>query len=239
MIVSRAQWGARDPRQVNRISTPTQHLVLHYFGTDSPGPQGTRAVQDFHMDVRGWHDIAYSLTADADNVYIARGPGVRGAHTPQWNTRAHAVAAQVDGSIQPDGLLDRLAEAAVWLYQQGAVTEPRYTGGHRDYSSTACPGSWLYARIPEINDRAQALLEDDMQEVDQPDWLPDATIDKLLKAKVLTSRPEREPYVVWRTYAFLGRMLDAVSGGGSSEYVTHAEYDRHGHGVGQTGRPIG
>lgn len=159
-LLTRDEWGARPPRAVSRIATPTAVLALHHFAIDRRGPSGARWCQNLHMDDRGMYDVAYTLMADHEAVYEGRGPGVGGGHTRGWNDRAHAVAAMIDGrTAVDDPVLDRLAEAAVHLWREGAVAAPAYTGGHRDYSASSCPGDELYARIPEINRRAAALAD--------------------------------------------------------------------------------
>lgn len=183
-IIRRTVWGARPPRSTSFIRTPTSKLWLHHFGTNGwTGPAGMRACQNFHMDDpdRRYWDIAYTAMADAGAVYEGRGIGVAGAHTSGWNTNSHAVAAAIDGTdYVPDGVVDRLAEAAVWLWREGAVDEPAYDGGHRDVGDTVCPGDQLYALIPEINRRAARLAQGDVVSYEQAVVVPDDRWDKAL-----------------------------------------------------------
>src|SRR5690606_32125478 len=91
-IITRAQWGARPPRSVHRIALPTPRLWVHHSADDRQGIAAVRAHQAFHMDSRGWSDIAYSFLIDADgNVFEGRGAGVAGGHTAGDNTKSHAI----------------------------------------------------------------------------------------------------------------------------------------------------
>src|SRR5690606_37512095 len=87
-IITRAQWGARPPRSVHRIALPTPRLLVHHSADDRQGTAAVRAHQAFHMDSRGWSDIAYAFLIDANgNINEGRGPGVAGGHTAGDNTK--------------------------------------------------------------------------------------------------------------------------------------------------------
>jgi hypothetical protein len=122
-----------------------------------------RAVQDFHMDSRGWNDIAYSFIINhAGDIYEGRGAGVAGGHTAGHNTTSHAVCVlgNFDQAEPTQAALDSVVALARHGHAEGWWPQT-FTGGHRNASgaATSCPGSHLYARLPEINSR---LLEDDM-----------------------------------------------------------------------------
>lgn len=62
----------------------------------------------------------------------------------------------------------------------------------------------------DMRRRIGQLLEDDMEPVPQPDWLPDDVIDRLLAEKILVTRPTLEPLVIWRMFVFQDRTLLAA-----------------------------
>lgn len=165
-IVTRKEWGARPPRRRHNIPTPTRDLVEHHTVGDYRGAAGIRAIQDFHMDGRGWSDIAYSFVVDRRTlkVYEGRGFGIAGGHTKGHNTTSHAICVTGNFDLyQPtDALLRRIAELVQLGYRLSKWPD-RLTGGHRDFGSTACPGKYLYLAIPRINQYAQEQ-EPDMQE---------------------------------------------------------------------------
>ena len=153
-IIKREEWGARKPRRKHNIPVPTRELWQHHTVGDYRGAAGIRAIQDFHMDGRGWSDIAYSFVIDRRTlkVYEGRGFGVAGGHTKGHNTISHAICVTGNFDLyQPtDELLRKIAELIRYGYKLGKWPL-KLTGGHRDVGNTACPGKYLYLAIPKIN----------------------------------------------------------------------------------------
>lgn len=160
VYVRRAAWGARRPRSQSIMRLPQSDVWLHHTaGSEPDGPAGVRAVQNFHMDVRGWYDIAYSFVIDRrGSIFEGRGPGVAGAHTQGHNSTSHAIC--VLGNYDRDPVPQPAVDAVVALLHRG-VREgwwpvARLAGGHRDVGTTSCPGDRLYRRIDDINRAALA-----------------------------------------------------------------------------------
>jgi hypothetical protein len=113
-----------------------------------------REIQRFHMDTRGWSDIAYSFLVDDDGtVFEGRGAGVAGGHTQGHNTISHAICAMGNYEAQIPGELLLSAIRRLGAAGRDRGWWPgRFTGGHRDASgaSTACPGSNLYAQLSTL-----------------------------------------------------------------------------------------
>ncbi len=154
-ITSRAEWGARSPKGRKTIATPSRELWLHHSADGAEGAAGMRATQRYHMEGRGYVDVAYSFCVDrfTGEVFEGRGAGVRGGHTKSRNTRSHAIC--VFGNFEEintptAALIERLGELVALGHRLG-WWPAGLSGGHRDVSSTACPGSSLYRVIPEIN----------------------------------------------------------------------------------------
>lgn len=155
-IITRAQWGARPPRSVHKIALPTPRLWVHHSADDRQGTAAVRAHQAFHMDHRGWSDIAYSFLIDADGrIFEGRGAGVAGGHTAGDNTRSHAICllGNFEHRHPTPAALDALVELARHGRDQGWWVPT--LGGHRDApgASTACPGRHLHAALPLIRER--------------------------------------------------------------------------------------
>jgi hypothetical protein len=99
-----------------------------------------RAYQAFHMDTRGWQDIAYSSLVCPHGVrYEGRGHDVRTAAngTTAGNNASHATC-----YIAGDG--DPLTDPAKAAYADESRRLDGLTKGHRDWKPTACPGDPLY-----------------------------------------------------------------------------------------------
>ena len=156
-IVSREQWGARPPASAWDILDPAQlrGVALHYSAMDADEQADhrtcaarVRAIQDFHLDGRGWKDIAYNFVVCKHGyVFLGRGWGRRsGANgTNDANTRYHAVCFLGDDTPNRD---DVTAEGRVALLQLVARALERYPAArelrpHSDFTPTACPGDEL------------------------------------------------------------------------------------------------
>lgn len=163
-IVSRADWGARAPRSTVAIGTPSPELWLHHSAGSESGGAGVRAIQNFHMDTRGWTDIAYSFLVDRDalTVYEGRGAGIRGGHTFGHNTISHGlcVMGNFEVSSPSNALVARIADLVRHGHGRG-WWPAQLSGGHRDVRATACPGHNLYGEITEIN---RLAIIDDMED---------------------------------------------------------------------------
>lgn len=190
-FVTRSEWRARNPKSVATIPIPTQELWLHHTAGSERGHTGMRAIQDYHMDVKGWNDIAYSFVIDPDSlgVYVGRGPGIQGGHTEGHNTISHAICVMGNFDVtQPsDALLHTIAE----LINHGIERSwwRGLTGGHRDASGaeTACPGRYLYAELNRIRLYQTTNGSDDVtkEQMDQlGKWMQE---QRVLTVKEITS----------------------------------------------------
>ena len=147
-VVSRVEWGARGPAKPFRALSPgrVKGVVLHHSGVKD-GPSGVAAVKAFesyHMDTRKWDAIAYNWLVDSSGaVFEGRGPGVRGAATKGWNARSESVCYVGWGYDRvPDVALKSIMAVIddVQLRYGGSL----WVRGHRDVSSSTCPGRWLH-----------------------------------------------------------------------------------------------
>jgi N-acetylmuramoyl-L-alanine amidase len=173
-IISRAGWGARPPNGTPTPTTVTELYLHHSVGSgtvdkDGDGDKGDdymRAMQTFHMDVRGWDDIAYNHAHDPDGreFYEGRGFGIRPGSQANHNTGTHSLAVMGDYRTQPVSGQLRADIARFYYEAQAAGLLPRVpVRGHRDApaQSTTCPGDRLYAALPEINALIDQLHEED------------------------------------------------------------------------------
>lgn len=163
-IVTRAQWGARAPKSRRYIATPTRDLWLHHFAGDAwHGAAGMRACQNFHMNSRGWSDIAYSFCVDVDGtIFEGRGAGVAGGHTAGHNSTSHAISwmANTDATKPTRAMVEATARLAAHGQRSGWWGD--WTGGHREASgaSTSCPGRYGMAALPEIRALTALYLDE-------------------------------------------------------------------------------
>jgi hypothetical protein len=100
------------------------------------------------MDSQGWSDIAYNLlVCEHGYIFEGRGKGKGSAAngTSAANADYYAVCALVgENDDQPAALDTGLADAAAKCRSWGAGSTVK---GHRDFTSTACPGDELYSKV--------------------------------------------------------------------------------------------
>ena len=153
-VISRAEWGADESLRFEADGTekggrtfyPTGKLIVHHTVTanDDPDPAATvRAIYAYHVNGRGFADIAYNFLVDAQGrIYKgrysgpknttdqdtptgedARGYGVTGAHTGGWNSGTMGIAILGDYSATPipDPARAALVQHLAWESERHAL----------------------------------------------------------------------------------------------------------------------
>lgn len=148
-LITRAQWGARAPRAQppEDFTGATAHWEGPHMGTfpHASCPAKVRGIQAFHMDARGWSDIAYNaVVCPHGYVFEGRGQGVRSA------ANGTNVGNDADGAVcylggegdpfTPEGAA-AMADALHWLSPGGQ------RHAHRDWKPTTCPGDTIAAWV--------------------------------------------------------------------------------------------
>jgi hypothetical protein len=176
-LVSRKDWGARPPKAVSPLR-PTRGVAVHYSAVDADEQSRhkncaarVRAIQSYHMDTRGWNDLAYNfLCCKHGYVFRGRGPRARSAAngSRDANSAYLAICFLGDDTKGRDDVTDKGRRALVDARKHLLNVHPhaRETVGHRDLASTACPGDELYAYIKSSSFR-QAL-----RKKPPTDWKP-------------------------------------------------------------------
>jgi N-acetylmuramoyl-L-alanine amidase/FG-GAP-like repeat len=170
------------------IGQMTHAFVHHTTGTNSytaaDVPSRILSICSFHINSRGWNDIAYNFLIDRYGV-IWEGraggisKGVQGAHTAGFNTYSIGVAFIGDhaGSGPTAAAEAALVDLLAWkfgvhnidptkvttLVSKGSEKWPQGTpvalkpvSGHRDGQATSCPGEACYRRLPTLRTRLDA-----------------------------------------------------------------------------------
>lgn len=152
--VSRSSWGARSPRCTSTNITPKGSCV-HYEGegklTGFPHEKcasRVRSIQNFHMDDRGWCDIAYNfLVCEHGVVFEGRGLRKRSAAqgSDEGNQYYYAVCLMI-GDDDPLTLVmkEGVRDAIDYAHKNGAGGSIRK---HSDFFNTSCPGTKLSAWV--------------------------------------------------------------------------------------------
>ena len=181
-IFSRAQWGA-DERMRDKGSLRygeihagfVHHTVNANAYTKDEVPSILRGIYAYHTRSRGWSDVGYNFLVDRfGRIWEGRYGGVDravvGAHTLGYNDDAFAMSAvgNFDTVAPSQAMVDAYGALMAWklgLHGIAADDTRQYVtsrnfqaiNGHRDAGSTACPGRYLYERLPEIRRIAARL----------------------------------------------------------------------------------
>ena len=181
-IYSRAQWGANEAlrdKSSLRYGTIRTGFIHHTVNannyTRDQVPALIRGIYAYHTQSRGWSDIGYNFLVDRfGRIWEGRYGGVDrpvvGAHTLGYNEYSFAMSAigNFDIAQPPQAVLDAYARLFAWKLSLSNIradatrlwVKDRYLyaiNGHRDVGKTACPGRYLYAKIPSIRVAAQAI----------------------------------------------------------------------------------
>lgn len=171
IVHTRADWGARPPRGMDRQVKPFA-AVVHHGGEQNPPivtDHGMRQLlqrwQNFHMDTRGWSDIAYAYLMDGRG-HLWQGRDVRmiGAHVILQNT------GRLGFCLPQNGLEHGFTPAQEVTFRKLLRVRHRRLGlpalktfvrdpspvagvfGHQEVpgQSTACPGTAIMADLRRI-----------------------------------------------------------------------------------------
>jgi hypothetical protein len=181
-IFSRAQWGAderlRDKPSLHygEIHAGFVHHTVNANDYDRGDvPSILRGIYAYHTQSRGWSDVGYNFLVDRfGRIWEGRYGGVDrpvvGAHTLGYNDDAFAMSAigNFETAHPSQAMLDAYARLFAWKLSLHGIraddtrqyVTSRYfqaINGHRDAGQTACPGRYLYAKIPDIRRAAAAL----------------------------------------------------------------------------------
>jgi hypothetical protein len=150
-------------------------------------PALIRGMYRYHTHTLGWSDIGYNFLVDRfGRVWTGRAGGaakaVRGAHTLGFNASSTGISVigNYDLVAPSSETLDAVAAVAAWKldlyardplgtvavvsegsdrFRRGVAATLPVIDGHRDTNETACPGSQLYAALPDIRARARARTD--------------------------------------------------------------------------------
>jgi hypothetical protein len=138
-------------------------------------PAILRGIYAYHTQSRGWSDVGYNFLVDRfGRVWEGRYGGISrpvvGAHTLNFNENSFAMSAigNFDVAEPTVAMVRAYARLIAWKLSLHGVAAnrpatvagvrfPSAINGHRDAAATACPGQYLYAKLPRIRQRAGDL----------------------------------------------------------------------------------
>ena len=177
-VVTRTEWGARPPNhdapnEFGFATSPTESawyvypgdlataystVAIHHSAALLAANETMRSLQNEHMDVNGWADIAYHFAIDkAGVIYEGRDIGARGASVAGHNTGTIGVV--VMGNFEQESPLDvqlaALQSLLNWLAQQYTLS---HLAAHGEFNlESVCPGKYLVAHLDTLAQKAGLL----------------------------------------------------------------------------------
>lgn len=154
---------------------PVSHLIVHHTVTSSGGDSAeiVRAIWRFHTyppPGRDWGDIGYNYLVDVNGVIFEGhygGDDVIGTHAADANkgTMAVSLIGNFEEYAPPAAMFESTADLLAWKADQKDIDvyDSSYLPdmdwglphlmGHRDvYGTTACPGAYAHALLPQLRD---------------------------------------------------------------------------------------
>lgn len=104
-------------------------------------------IQIFHMESKGWDDIAYSFLVGGDGaVYVGRGWDFQGAHTRGYNVKSISIAfiGTFNKYEPPTAQLDAAQKIIQEGVRLGKLSDTYDLYGQRQIISVESPGLALY-----------------------------------------------------------------------------------------------
>jgi hypothetical protein len=158
-IVSRKQWGAR-PRRERTVQDPHRVKAIYVHYSESPGGQrrypqqcaAVRGIQNFHMDSRGWSDIAYSYLVSnpyrggASRAFEGRGIDTVPAAQMNHNTNTVAVCVICANGEKISWRTKLTLRRLIWTLRK-QIGKQVPVRPHNSVNETSCPGAALTAWV--------------------------------------------------------------------------------------------
>lgn len=188
LVISRAQWGARNPNKVCGSPHTPSKIAIHH--TAVPADDGgdaaarMRGMQAYHIDSNGWCDIGYHfVVSQAGKVYQGWSDEQRvGTHVYNNNTNNIGICFIGNFQSQQVGTAQLNAGASIlgWVARTYNIPFNRTAiKGHREHpqnSTTSCPGTNLLNSLPNLISLAQTPVPTEPSDVAfEVNWLGEMT----------------------------------------------------------------
>lgn len=182
-IIDRSGWDARSPRDTPIATSPSELYLHHSVGSGLRDKNGDgdlgddymRTMQNYHMDSKGWSDIAYNHAHDPDGseFYEGRGFGIRPGAQKRHNSNTHALVIMGDFRKRKvtDELIANIASFYVDAIKAGLLPDVPVLG-HRQApnQSTTCPGTNLMTALADINQLIRERNTVSLGPNGEPNW---------------------------------------------------------------------
>ncbi|KAG9465605.1 peptidoglycan recognition protein 1-like [Eleutherodactylus coqui] len=154
-IVTRAQWGAKNPTCRSRLTTPVPNVIIHHTEGAFCNSRATcsaqvRNIQSFHMKSQHWCDIGYNfLIGENGLVYEGRGWTTLGVHAASYNSKSSGISfiGSFTKRVPSNAALNAAKSLIACGVSKNFIKGNYALKGHRNVMTTSCPGDSLYRVI--------------------------------------------------------------------------------------------
>lgn len=153
--ICKTAWGGREAAggfTAHTVERMTVHHTAALLDTNRNAPARVRQHQRFHIDDRGWPDLAYHFIVDAHgHVYEGRPVTAAGDTGTNYDPTGHFLVC-AEGDFNRQGIPAAQVAAVVDLLAWGSVhfgVDASTIRGHRDWAATSCPGDDFYPLISD------------------------------------------------------------------------------------------
>jgi len=214
-VISRADWGCDESLGLDvngQLIWPpeyqtVEHVIVHHAdaGVDNfyDPLLFIRSIYYYHTVTRGWGDIGYNYLVDfMGHIYEGRkgGANVVGGHAYQYAHGSSGICVMGTFSTlhETPEALSGLTWITAWtgrnLDPYGHADFHETAGlaticGHRDVLSTTCPGDMLYADLPTLRDRVNAVLNQGVDPSQHPQFNKGDTVTVIVDRSNLRASP--------------------------------------------------
>ena len=160
-IISRAQWGAKSPRQRFSTNFTPKKVVIHHTAGNKGRANQVRICQSYHQNSRGWSDIGYHyLISYTGEIFEGRPDNVLGTHVAGANKYCIGISAMGHYSKYPcdPPCWNSLVRLTAYVCSKYRI-QPKDIIGHKNMANKDCPGKNIYSRMDELRQSVQQLLE--------------------------------------------------------------------------------
>lgn len=184
-VITTTEWGAKPPTVAEfEVRTP-KYIVVHHTADQNPPKDPSRGNRDGAIKLaqriqsdhfkRGWSDSGHNFlnttggfvlegragTVDAvrqgkcvRSAHAAQDPGLlaHGNDSPGIENEGTFISFPM-GEAQWASLVDLCASLCA-----ACSVSPANIRGHREFSSTQCPGDWLFGQLPRLRQEVAAKM---------------------------------------------------------------------------------
>ncbi|MDD4280018.1 hypothetical protein GX645_05705 [Candidatus Sumerlaeota bacterium] len=153
-IVTREQWQAK-PTSGTIVNHFPAAVTIHHGGDKPLAPDAdtaslVRNLQTWSQTQKGWCDIPYHFMIDLNGtIYEARPWDIRGDTNTAYDTNKHLLI-ELIGNYEEQApsmaQLNAICDLTAWVCDYFNIP-PETIAGHKDYTSTLCPGTYVYPYV--------------------------------------------------------------------------------------------